>query len=154
MRFAEGEIKVGGVIDCKRGSAEVEGVIREFEFLVEIQKLEVNIRADCFILCARFVEQFFGEISAGDLRAAFDIIVKEETQLPRAAADIQNIHARLRFEQVVGPHVNIGGAVFFVDVDSHQQIFAGFLIINFHASLLEGNAAIIPKALQNSANEF
>ena len=154
MCFAEGEIKVRGVIDRKRGGTQVEGVVCKLEFLVEIQKLEIYVRADFFILGARFIKQFFGEISAGEFCAAFDIIIKEEAQFARAAAYIQNIHACLRLEQFVRPHVNVGSAVLLVDVNSHQQIFAGFLINNFHASLLEGNAAIIPKALQNSAIDF
>ena len=38
----------------------------------------------------------------------------------RAAADVENFHARLRLEQFVRPRVDVGGAVFFMNVDAHQ----------------------------------
>ena len=58
--------------------------------------------------------------------------MKGKQLLARAAADIQDLHPSLRFEQIKHPLIDVATAVPLVDVDPGLQILCGLLIINRH----------------------
>jgi hypothetical protein len=114
------EVEIRGVVDGKGTGAQVKGIIRVVKRLVEIEKYKLNIRAAFLVPGAGFIEKFFREIAARDFCLTFSIIIEQKRKFARTAPDIENVHARPGLEKLVCPHVNVGRAIFFMNVDAGE----------------------------------